>query len=154
MGDLGLIPGLGRSPGEGKGYPLQYSGLENTMDCIVRAVAKSRTSPNKFHFQFITCKLPWHGEDGGDDRNSCCCSVTVTGVMQLLDMPAACSGDQIAFLHPVSPRPNTVSFSCQHASGIGFQSAKDIAHTSTEGASLLHTKAAPCQYTLTSSRLN
>jgi len=31
-GDLGSIPGLGRSPGEGKGYPLQYSGLENSMD--------------------------------------------------------------------------------------------------------------------------
>ena len=36
VGDLGLIPGLGRSPGEGKGYPLQYSGLENSMDCIYR----------------------------------------------------------------------------------------------------------------------
>ena len=35
MGDLDLIPGLGRAPGEGKGYPLQYSGLENPMDCIV-----------------------------------------------------------------------------------------------------------------------
>ena len=34
MGDLDLIPGLGRSPGEGKGYPLQYSGLENSMDYI------------------------------------------------------------------------------------------------------------------------
>ena len=33
-GDSGLIPGLGRSPGEGKAYPLQYSGLENSMDCI------------------------------------------------------------------------------------------------------------------------
>ena len=33
-GDLGLIPGLGRSPGEGKGYPLQYSGPENSMGCI------------------------------------------------------------------------------------------------------------------------
>ena len=32
VGDLGLIPGLGRSPGEGKGYPLQHSGLENPMD--------------------------------------------------------------------------------------------------------------------------
>ena len=40
MGDLGLIPGLGRSPGEGKGYPLRYSGLENSMDCIVHGVAK------------------------------------------------------------------------------------------------------------------
>ena len=42
-GDLGLIPGLGRSPGEGKGYPLQYSGLENSVDCTVRGVAKSQT---------------------------------------------------------------------------------------------------------------
>ena len=39
MGDLGLIPGLGRSPGEGKGYPLQYSGPENSMDCTVHGVA-------------------------------------------------------------------------------------------------------------------
>ena len=43
VGDVGLIPGLGRSPGEGKGYPLQYYGLENSMDCIVHGVAKSRT---------------------------------------------------------------------------------------------------------------
>ena len=42
-GDLGSIPGLGRSPGEGKGSPLQYSGLENSMDYIVHGVAKSRT---------------------------------------------------------------------------------------------------------------
>ena len=43
VGDLGLIPGLGRSPGEGKGYPLQYSGLENSMDCIDHGVTKSWT---------------------------------------------------------------------------------------------------------------
>ena len=43
VGDLALIPGLGRSPGEGKGYPLQYSGLENAMECIVYGVAQSRT---------------------------------------------------------------------------------------------------------------
>ena len=42
-GDLGSIPVLGRSPGEGKGYPLQYSGLENSMDYIVHGVAKSWT---------------------------------------------------------------------------------------------------------------
>ena len=42
-GDLGLIPGLGRSPGQGNGYPLQYSGLEKSMDCIVHGVAKSQT---------------------------------------------------------------------------------------------------------------
>ena len=49
-GDLGSIPGLGRSPGEGKGYPLQYSGLENSMDCIVYRVAESRTRLSDFHF--------------------------------------------------------------------------------------------------------
>jgi len=37
-GDLGSIPGLGRSPEEEKGYPLQYSGLENSMDCIVHYI--------------------------------------------------------------------------------------------------------------------
>ena len=42
-GDLGLIPGLGRFLGEGKGYPLQYSGLENSMDCAVHGDAKSQT---------------------------------------------------------------------------------------------------------------
>ena len=42
VGDLGSIPGLGRSPGEGKGYPLQYSGLENSMDCIVHGVERVR----------------------------------------------------------------------------------------------------------------
>ena len=39
VGDLGSIPGLGRSPGEGKGYPLQYSGLENSMDRTVHGAA-------------------------------------------------------------------------------------------------------------------
>ena len=42
-GDMGLIPGLGRSPGEGNSYPPQYSGLEKSMDCIVHGVTKSRT---------------------------------------------------------------------------------------------------------------
>ena len=42
-GDLGSTPGLGRSPEEGKGYPLQYSGLENSKDGIVHGVAKSWT---------------------------------------------------------------------------------------------------------------
>ena len=52
MGDLGSIPGLGRSPGEGKGYPLQYSGLENSMDCTVHGLAKSQTQLSDFHFHF------------------------------------------------------------------------------------------------------
>ena len=51
-GDPGLIPGLGRSPGEGKGPTLQYSGLENSMDCIVHGVAKSWTRLSNSHFHF------------------------------------------------------------------------------------------------------
>ena len=42
-GNVGLIPGSGRSAGEGNGYPLQYSGLENSMGCIVQGVAKGQT---------------------------------------------------------------------------------------------------------------
>ena len=49
VGDLGSIPGFGRSPGEGKGYPLQYSGLENSMDFIAHGVTKRQLS----HFHFI-----------------------------------------------------------------------------------------------------
>ena len=49
-GDPGSIPGLGRSPGEGKDYPLQYSGLENSMDCLVHGVTKCRTQLSDFHF--------------------------------------------------------------------------------------------------------
>ena len=51
-GDLGLIPRLGRSPGEGKGYPLQYSGLENSMDCRLHGVTNSQTRLSNFHFIF------------------------------------------------------------------------------------------------------
>ena len=47
-GELGLIPGLGRSPGEGKGYPLHYSDLKKSMDCIVHGVAKSQTRLGDF----------------------------------------------------------------------------------------------------------
>ena len=55
-GDPGLIPGSGRSPGEGTGYPLQYSGLENPMDGGGHEVSKSRTRLSNFHFQ-KTCKI-------------------------------------------------------------------------------------------------
>ena len=53
----GLIPGLGRSPEEGKGYPFQYSGLENSMDCIVHGVAKSWTRLSDFHFFMVHFSL-------------------------------------------------------------------------------------------------
>ena len=50
VGDLSSVPGLGRSPGEGKRLPLQYSDPENSMDCIVLGVMKSRTRQSDFHF--------------------------------------------------------------------------------------------------------
>ena len=52
-GDLGSIPELERPPGEGKGHPLQYSGLELSMDCIVHGVTKSQTQLKEFHFHLI-----------------------------------------------------------------------------------------------------
>ena len=64
MQRLGLIPWLGRSPGEGNGYPLQFSGLENSMDCMVYGVAKSQTRLSNFHFQGNSSR----GEKGGHQR--------------------------------------------------------------------------------------
>ena len=83
MGYLGSIPGLGKSPEEGKGYPLQYPGLENSMDCIVHRVAKSWTRMSDFHVPFsgspdssggkeFTCKagdpglIPGSGRSAGE----------------------------------------------------------------------------------------
>ena len=54
-GDLALIPGLGRSPGEGKDYLLQYSGLENSMGCTVHGTAESQTRLSYFHFNIYIC---------------------------------------------------------------------------------------------------
>ena len=56
-GDPSLIPGSGRSPGEGKGCPLQYSGLENSMDCMVHGVTKSWTQRSNFHFHRVILSL-------------------------------------------------------------------------------------------------
>ena len=54
------IPELGRSRGEGNGYPLQYPTLDNSMDCIVHGVSKSWTQLSTFHFQ-----LSWMGKEEG-----------------------------------------------------------------------------------------
>ena len=62
VGDFCSIPGLGRCPGEGKGYPLLYSGLENSMDCTVHGVAKSPTQLSNFHFHFHEEKVKAQGK--------------------------------------------------------------------------------------------
>ena len=64
-GDLGSFPGLGRYPGEGKGYLLQYSGLENSMDCIIHGVAKSRTRRNYFNVFFLLDEEQGRTRSGG-----------------------------------------------------------------------------------------
>ena len=67
-GDLGSIPGLERSLREGKGYPLQYCVLENSMDCVVHRVTKSQEdSPGKemaTHPTTLAWKIPWMEETG------------------------------------------------------------------------------------------
>ena len=69
MGNLGLIPELGRSLGEGKGYPLQYSSLENPMDCIVHGVAKSQARLGDLHsLHFTSCHCY---QDMPRSRNVC-----------------------------------------------------------------------------------
>ena len=75
--DVGSIPGLGRSSGEGKGYPLQYSGLENSMDFIVHGVAKSRRQLNDFHFHFHL----WR-----QNASHSCSQTTVCGVLRVIGM--------------------------------------------------------------------
>ena len=73
VGDLGSIPGLGRSPGEETGYPVQYSGLENFMDCVVHGVTKSWTRQSNFHTHTVSwtivysytiqlCSIVWSQE--------------------------------------------------------------------------------------------
>ena len=69
MGDLGSILELGRSFGEGKDYPLQYSGMENSMDLIVHGVTKSWTQLSDFHFQNVSgCTCSYVKNTGIEDQ--------------------------------------------------------------------------------------
>ena len=71
---MGSIPGLGRSPGEGKGYTLHYSGLENSMDCIVHGVTKGQTRLSDFHFDVTT--MPICLSEEGEKGRKCCTKTT------------------------------------------------------------------------------
>ena len=66
-GNLGSVPELGRSSGEGKGYPIQYSGLENSTECTVHEVTKSQTPLSDFHFPLEV------GSGRGGDSGPCLC---------------------------------------------------------------------------------
>ena len=94
MGDLGSIPGLGRSPGEGKGYPLQCSGLENYMDCIVHGVTKSWTWLSHFHFHLrITSGVP----GGSDGKESACNDGDLGSVSGLGRSPGEGNGNLLQY---------------------------------------------------------
>ena len=69
--DLGSVPGLGRSLEEGKGYPLQYSGLENSMAYVVHGVIKSQTLSD-FHFHFSLSQYQMGFPGGSDGKESAC----------------------------------------------------------------------------------
>ena len=68
VGDLGSIPRLGRSPGEGKDYPFQYSGLDNSMDCIAHGVMKSQTQLSDFHFPVMSALIRGPCKDTGTQK--------------------------------------------------------------------------------------
>ena len=67
-GDPDSISGLGRSAGEGIGYPLQYSGLENSTDCIVHGLAKSQTRLSNFHFLSLIFYKGYKPEGKGERK--------------------------------------------------------------------------------------
>ena len=72
VGDLGSIPELVRCPGEEKCYPLQYSGLENSKDCIVHGVAKSQTRLSDFDFDCSYARCYTWRELGEEAMRSFC----------------------------------------------------------------------------------
>ena len=67
----GSIPGFRRSPGERKGYPLLYSDLKNSMDCIVLGVTKRWTQPSAFHFSLLHHKLRGFPSDLDSKESAC-----------------------------------------------------------------------------------
>ena len=106
MGDLASIPELRRSFGEGNGYPLQYFGLENFMDCTVHGVGKSWTRLSDY--------LPQNIKEKPGDWKSC--SVNHKGVVHVHGAPSR--------LHTPNPFSNqewVVLFSCLRPAGRGFE---------------------------------
>ena len=83
--DLGSIPESGRSTGEGKGYPLQFSALENSMDSVVHGVTKSWTQLSDFHFHFRrSCglsRLSWRRCPDGNFWGTCCSNPALDALM-------------------------------------------------------------------------
>ena len=101
VGDLGSIPGLGRSPGEGKGYPLQLSGLEHSMDYIVHGVTKSQTQLSDFQsisYNHSMWNFSFPTRDGtrtsciGNESESCSVMSLCKPILQADSLPAEPQG--------------------------------------------------------------
>ena len=106
--DLGSIPGLGRCPGEGNGYPLQRSGLEDPMDCIVQGVAESWTQLSDFHVDVDALR-----RSGGDSVRKSLNCVSTFG-----NKPV----NSLIFIHYFSPSvPVCLSLSHTHTQNAHFK---------------------------------
>ena len=117
-GDLGSVLGLGRSPGEGKGYPLQYSGLEKSLDCIVHGVAKSQTRLSE---KYSICKKQQSHQQVIWGQNSAPQNQVYHDVMELpwrssTKKPASNAGDMGSVLglgrSPGEGNGNPLQYSC------------------------------------------
>ena len=89
-GDLGPIPGFGRDPGEGKGYPFQYSGLEKSMDCLAHGVAKSQTGLSNFHFICLTLCNPMDCSPPGSSVHG----ILLARILEWVAMPSSRGSSQ------------------------------------------------------------
>jgi len=133
-GDPSSIPRKGRSVGEGIDYPLQYSGLENSMDCIVHGVAESWTQLSDFHFH--TFHISLLGFPGGSDgKESTCSAGDLVSIPGLGRSPGGGHGNPLQYScleHPQAQR------SLADYSPCGHKESDMIATKHTQHISLLY----------------
>ena len=125
-GDLGSIPGLGRSPGEGKGYSLQYSSLENCMDCIVHGVTKSQTRLRNSLSPLLTFTLYVHTHWNPSSRGKESLSAGLTDIPQTTERYPGQSRHRIhvhRLLHVESSPVSISSLSAWHAAYVDLKDA-------------------------------
>ena len=104
LGDLGSFPGLGRSPGKGKGYPLQYSGLENSMDFIVHGVTESHTTEQlslslSLSLLLLHCRQSFYHLSHQGSQNS---SVIVRHIMDTKELCLSVSTNFCSVTSPIN----------------------------------------------------
>ena len=137
-GELGSIPGWGRSPGEGKGYPLQYLGLENSMDCIVHGVEKSRTRLSNFHFTSLQrgCEVEKESKRKGETKLNMPDIPLPLGRMSMLCYVLSHIWLFVTPWTTACQAPLSMGFSRQeYWSGLSFPPPGDLPNTGTEAES-------------------